>query len=118
MKEKKFYIYFEDSEFKTQATIPKNRSIEYIYWKHYDKLYRVISPTRVKLLSALHKHGGLTASELMRILGRDYKNIHVDLKRLSKHGLVILEKDGNKLIAKVPYPKILFVFCIDSVDCP
>lgn len=68
------------------------------------ELYSAITDKRLELLRyvAQHEDEDLNIHRLAQALGRDYKNVHVDVKALEALGLV--ERSGGKLVA--PFDEI------------
>ena len=63
-----------------------------------------ITRERLRLLAALRATGPLTVYALARELGRNYSNVHADVKRLLALGLI--ERDEEKRVF-VPWTEIL-----------
>ena len=63
-----------------------------------------ITRERLRLLAALRGTGPLTVYALARGLGRNYSNVHADVKRLLALGLI--ERDEEKRVF-VPWTEIL-----------
>ena len=57
-------------------------------------LLRTLTPARWTLLERLRADGPLSVNELARRLGRDYKNVHGDVKRLAELSLIERRKDA------------------------
>ena len=62
-----------------------------------------ITRERLRLLAALRAAGPLTVYALAKELGRNYSNVHADVKRLLALGLI--ERDENKRVF-VPWTEI------------
>ncbi len=84
--------------------------IKVLSLNQYKELHKILSPVRLKILAFLRKEGEMTISKLSEKLGRDYKNVHADIKSLAQHGLVNLRKEGNKLKASTPFRRISVTF--------
>lgn len=70
----------------------------------------VLTEERIRLLRAVKKEKPGTINELARILGRDVKNVHDDLKLLRRVGLVRLRPgQGRRLPAR---PQVMY----DRID--
>ena len=63
-----------------------------------------ITRERLRLLATLRGAGALTIYALARVLGRNYSNVHADVKRLLALGLI--ERDEEKRVF-VPWTEIL-----------
>ena len=51
-------------------------------------LLKNLTPARWKQLEAAKRSGPMSINELARLLGRNYKNVHTDVTRLIKLGLI------------------------------
>jgi predicted transcriptional regulator len=63
-------------------------------------LLRTLTPARWQLLERLREAGPLSIYELAKRLGRDYKNVHTDVSRMSEAGLIDKDADGR---VRVPW---------------
>ena len=59
-------------------------------------LLKTLTPARMDLLKRLARAGPQSIYALAKLLGRDYKNVHTDVSRLSELNLV--EKDAQSLV--------------------
>ena len=76
---------------------------EAIYFSSTQDMLRVLSPKRMVMLQELREAGAMSVRALAQLLGRDYKNVHTDVKELEKRGLI--ERDvQNRIVA--PYDVI------------
>ena len=66
------------------------------------ELFSVITDRRLELLRHVAQHESMNIHQLAKALGRDYKNVHTDVKALKEIGL--LERDKGKLVA--PFDEI------------
>lgn len=67
---------------------------ERVYFNDAKTFFRHITPKRLDLLEALHRQGELSINALARLLKRNYKNVHDDVKALEEIGLIELQKNG------------------------
>jgi len=58
-------------------------------------LVRTLTPARWELLDRLREAGPLSVYELAKRLGRDYKNVHTDVSRMTEVGLIDKGADGR-----------------------
>ena len=65
-------------------------------------LLGALTPKRWELVERLRKVGPMTVYQLAKLLGRNYKNVHSDVKALAALG--IIQRDGNKV--SVPWDEI------------
>ena len=68
-----------------------------------ETLLRTLTPVRWVLLRALRSGGPSSVRELARRLGRDYKNVHGDVKRLESLELITRTEAGE---VQVPWETI------------
>lgn len=66
----------------------------------YDQntLFNTLSLKRMELLSYVRKKGPMSARQLAKNLDRDYKNIHGDIKLLSRLELIVADKMGKFIV--------------------
>jgi predicted transcriptional regulator len=60
-------------------------------------LLKNLTPARWKLLEAVKRSGPMSINELVRVLERNYKNVHTDVARLVDLGLI--ERVADQRIA-------------------
>jgi len=51
---------------------------------------KVLTPKRLELLRAIRRDRPASISQLAKLLGRDFKNVHADVQALARYGLVSL----------------------------
>ena len=66
-----------------------------IYFESAEAFSRVITKQRHHLLQVLHANGGISIRGLTALLGRDYKNVHQDVKILEDSGLIERDAKGH-----------------------
>lgn len=71
---------------------------------------RVLSLRVVELINLLKHKDGLSISEIARELNRSPSNVYVDLKLLSKHKLVYLERQGKRTIPHLIVEELHVIF--------
>ena len=74
----------------------KNR----LHFENLELLLKTLTPGRWALLKNLHANGPLSIRALANDLGRDYKNVHTDVRRLEDVGLIGRTKNDR---IKVPW---------------
>ena len=60
-------------------------------WLHFESLevlLKALTPGRWALLKKLHANGPMSVRALAHDLGRDYKNVYTDVRRLEDIGLI------------------------------
>ena len=103
--------YFKDVE-QTWLAIdrgePVPEPVTRIYFESAEALSRVITRQRHILLQVLHVNAGISIRGLAALLGRDYKNVHQDVKILEDSGLIERDSKGHiiapheKLVIELP----------------
>jgi predicted transcriptional regulator len=58
-------------------------------------LFGTLSPKRMELLRYLRQSESMSARQIAKNLGRDYKNIQVDIKLLSRLELIVTNEEGR-----------------------
>jgi predicted transcriptional regulator len=71
-----------------------------LHFENIEMLLKTLTPGRWTLLKKLHERGPTSIRALASDLGRDYKNVHTDVRRLENIGLI--ERTKNDQI-KVPW---------------
>lgn len=66
----------------------------HLNFESFETLMSVLTPKRLELLKALRKQGPLSVKALAGVLGRDYKNVHVDTTELEAVDLIQRNEDG------------------------
>ena len=78
----------------------KGESVQYLNFENIETLLRTLTPGRWVLLKTLRTSGPMSIRGLAAALGRDYKNVHTDVKQLEHVGLIDRTRD-NKV--RVPW---------------
>ena len=81
----------------------RNRRVETeerLDFENLDTLLKTLTQARWVLLKTLRSAGPMSVRALSNKLGRDYKNVHTDVRRLEQIGLVDRDKDDK---VKVPW---------------
>ena len=63
-----------------------------------------LPPKRLATLRAIKTSGPISIYALAKRLGRNYSNVHADVRRLVEHGLVEKDRDGRVC---VPYDDVI-----------
>jgi predicted transcriptional regulator len=74
----------------------KNR----LHFENLEILLKTLTPARWVLLKKLHANGPMSIRALATDLGRDYKNVHTDVRCLENTGLISRTKNDR---IKVPW---------------
>lgn len=75
------------------------------------RLLATLTPARWALIASLRDAGPLSVNALAKRLGRDYKNVHTDVKALEALGLVGRNADGR---AEVPWDTVVAMLHLDG----
>jgi predicted transcriptional regulator len=79
------------------------KMIETISVGSWEVLGRVLSPPRLQLLAAVSTKKPTSIAHLARLLKRDFKNTHSDVKFLAELGMLELREEGPRK-TMVPTP--------------
>jgi len=74
----------------------------HIAFESWEALARVLTGKRLELLRHVHRHPARSIRALSQALGRDYSNVHADLRALADAGLLDTTGGG----ARAPYDTI------------
>jgi predicted transcriptional regulator len=67
-----------------------------ISFPDYETLGRVITGARLELLCAIRIHKPKSIQELARVVKRNFKNVHQDVRLLADFGLIELQENGPR----------------------
>jgi predicted transcriptional regulator len=62
---------------------------EWLHFESLETLLKILTPGRWVLLKALRASGPMSIRALAGTMGRDYKNVHTDVRRLEEVGLIV-----------------------------
>ena len=86
--------YFIDAW--NRAESEKSIEAEYkIHLQSLEMLLKTLTSTRWVLLKTLYKSGPMSIRALANELGRDYKNVHTDVRKLENAGLIRRTEDNE-----------------------
>jgi predicted transcriptional regulator len=74
-----------------------------LHFENLETLLRALTQGRWVLLKKLRAKGPMSVRSLARELGRDYKNVYTDVRRLEDMGLVVRTKDQD---VEVPWDTV------------
>lgn len=87
--------------------------IEKISFKDQRLLFKTLTPKRFDILKHVHEHDGVSIRSLAKELGRDYSNVHQDVKILHHLGLMLKDENDDKyyvpwdvIVTEIPLPVI------------
>ena len=69
-----------------------------LHFENLEVLLKALTPGRWTLLKKLHAHGPMSIRALANDLGRDYKNVHTDVRRLENIGLIGRTKNNRIIV--------------------
>ncbi len=79
-----------------RAESEKSIETEYkIHFQSLEMLLKTLTSTRWVLLKTLYKSGPMSIRALANELGRDYKNVHTDVRKLENAGLIRRTEDNE-----------------------
>jgi predicted transcriptional regulator len=90
----RFIETWHQAEQGKRVKIPEER----LLFEDLETLLRTLTPRRWALLRRLKREGPTSVRALAKLLGRDYKNVHADVKALELLGLIIREERGEVLV--------------------
>jgi len=103
MKIKKVLLIVESQKTATDRafSILKKPSKKYegmaiISFPNFETLGRVITGARLELLNTIRHQKPKSIQELSRLVARDFKNVHQDVKLLAQFGLIDLVEEGPR----------------------
>ena len=81
------------------------------YFTSLEAARKVLTPKRLQLLRAIRQGRPDSVYQLAQLVGRDFKNVHVDVQALAAYGLISLRKTraGRRTtVPRVPFSAIEF----------
>jgi predicted transcriptional regulator len=81
------------------------------YFTSLEAARKVLTPKRLQLLRTIRRGQPDSLSQLARLLGRDFKNVHADVRALAAYGLISLRKTPAgrpTTVPRVPFSTIEF----------
>lgn len=96
----------------TGKAVSKRRGV---YFVSVEAMRRVLTPSRLTLLHLIRTRHPRSITALAKLIHRDFKNVHADLKLLADLGLVHLEPGAHmrdSVTPTVPYERIQFEIAV------
>lgn len=93
-------------------TVPKRTGI---YFVSVEAMRQVLTPSRLTLLHCIRTRHPRSIAALAKLIRRDFKNVHADLKLLADLGLVQLQSGAHlrdSVTPTVPYERIQFEIAV------
>lgn len=75
----------------------ENFQERHLAFESWDVLSRVLTTRRMELLRYVRRHKVTSVRSLARALGRDYSNVHADVRVLRSAGLIDPSDDGVRV---------------------
>jgi len=66
-----------------------------IAFESYDELLATFTPQTLELIDAIRNEDPRSINETARVVDRDVKNVHEELGRLARLGVIYFEEDGQ-----------------------
>ena len=88
----------------SEAGEPAEEPTERLYFEDLATLLQTLTPRRIELIKELHQAGPSSVRSLARLLQRDYKNVHQDVRVLERVGLVVRTSDRR---VSAPWEKVV-----------
>ena len=73
----------------------------------YDDLMGTLTPRVLDLIEAIRREEPESINETARVVGRDVKNVHEELSRLARLGIIYYEEDGRSKRPVVWFDELL-----------
>ncbi len=96
----------------TGKALSKQRGV---YFVSVEAMRRVLTPSRLTLLHLIRTRRPHSIAALAKLIRRNFKNVHADLKLLADLGLVHLEPGAHlrdSVTPTVPYERIQFEIAV------
>jgi predicted transcriptional regulator len=93
-------------------TIPKRTGV---YFVSVEAMRQVLTPTRLALMHMIRTRHPRSIASLAKLTGRNFKNVHADLRLLADLGLVHLEPGAHMRDSVTPtvlYERIQFEIAV------
>ena len=79
-----------------KGKVRASKDIEVISTGSWEMLAKLLSPPRLQILTAIPHPKPKSIAQLARQLGRDFKNVHSDVRFLADIGLIDLREEGTR----------------------
>ena len=80
----------------------------------YDDLMETLTPRVLDLIEAIRREEPASINETARVVDRDVKNVHEELSRLARLGIIFFEKDGQSKRPVVWFDELVINLPFDS----
>jgi len=79
----------------------------------YDDLMETLTPRVLDLIEAIRQEEPASINETARVVGRDVKNVHEELSRLARLGIIFFEEDGRSKRPVVWFDELVITLPFD-----
>jgi predicted transcriptional regulator len=79
----------------------------------YDDLMETLTPRVLDLIEAIRRDEPASINATARVVDRDVKNVHEELTRLAKLGIIFLEEDGQRKRPVVWFDELVITLPFD-----
>ncbi|MFW5917598.1 MAG: hypothetical protein ACOCRD_04235 [Halorubrum sp.] len=79
----------------------------------YDDLMATLTPRTLDLIEAIRRDEPSSINETARVVGRDVKNVHEELGRLARLGIIFFEEDGQRKRPVVWFDELVITLPFD-----
>jgi len=83
-------------------------------FRSYDELMETLTPRALDLIEAIRQEEPASINETARVVDRDVKNVHGELRRLAQLGIIFFESDGQKKRPVVWFDELIINLPFDS----
>ncbi|WP_449045953.1 HVO_A0114 family putative DNA-binding protein [Paracoccus versutus] len=94
------------------VAVNAREAIPALYFRSYEDLHRVLTPSRLRVVMALAGQGVMSIDELAHRVGRDAPAVHQDVITLADAGVI----DHTEKGAEFPHRGIHLDFWVDLSD--
>jgi predicted transcriptional regulator len=79
----------------------------------YDHLMETLTPRVLDLIEAIRREQPSSINETARVVDRDVKNVHEELSRLARLGIIFFEEDGQRKRPVVWFDELVITLPVD-----
>ena len=90
---------FHDDVAELIETVERGDSVDstpVLSFPSYDDLMATLTPRVLDLIEAIRRHEPDSINEAARVVDRDVKNVHEELSKLARLGVIHFEEDGQR----------------------
>lgn len=81
----------------------------------YDDLMATLTPRTLELIETVRREEPASINETARIVDRDVKNVHEELSRLARLGIIFFEAEGQRKRPIVWFDELVITLPFDGV---